>query len=80
MVSEGDLPVAGGRRTDEWMREMREKGERGMRGTTLIVRSPVRPWSKYGRTGTGFRLTISGCVAGDWNRPAKHRTMHFNRS
>ena len=48
MVPEGDLPVAGGRRTDEWMREMREKGERGMRGTTLIVRSPVRPWSKYG--------------------------------
>ena len=62
MVSEGDLPVAGGRMTDERMREMREKGERGMRGTTLIVRSPVRPWSKYGRTGTGFRLTISLAV------------------
>ena len=51
MVSEGDLPVVGGRMTDEWMREMRkmrEKGERGRRGTTLIVRSPVLPWSKYG--------------------------------
>ena len=31
-MSEGDLPVAGGRRTDERMREMREKGERGDEG------------------------------------------------
>ena len=30
-MSEGDLPAAGGRMTDEWMREMREKGEGGGR-------------------------------------------------
>ena len=32
MVSEGDLPVAGGRMTDEWMREMRKMRKMRKRG------------------------------------------------
>ena len=59
---DGELPVAGGRMKDE--REM-------MR----IARSPIRPGSEYGRTGTGVRLTKSDCAARDWNRREKHRSQ-----